>query len=154
MIKLTSISNHIRYKNNLSIIITIKFPLSYSTLPLLSQVLTIRKRRRLELIPTSWGVIPNTKPYFPRRGRVGSPLVQLRYSRGSDQRRTLRDTTSLPGSSGLAYHRLIPLAPHTSLLPLVCALSLTRSRPELSYLAARSERLTGQLSARHAFNMT
>ena len=26
----------------------------------------------------SWGIIPNTNPYFPHRGRIGSPLVQLR----------------------------------------------------------------------------
>ena len=36
---------------------------------------------------------------------------------------------------------LTPLAPRTSLLPLVCALSLTRSQPELSYSAMRSERV-------------
>jgi hypothetical protein len=34
---------------------------------------------------------------------------------------------------------LMPLAPHTSLLPPMCALSLNGSRPELSYLASRSE---------------
>ena len=26
----------------------------------------------------SWGIIPNTHPYSPRQGRIGSPLVQLR----------------------------------------------------------------------------
>jgi hypothetical protein len=36
---------------------------------------------------------------------------------------------------------LTPLAPHTSLLPPVCALSLNGSKPELSYSALRSERL-------------
>ena len=34
---------------------------------------------------------------------------------------------------------LTPLALRTSLLPLVCALSLTWARPELSYSASRSE---------------
>ena len=36
---------------------------------------------------------------------------------------------------------LMPLASCTFLLPPVCALSLTWSRPELSYSASRSERL-------------
>ena len=36
---------------------------------------------------------------------------------------------------------LMPLAPHTSLLPPVCALSLTGSRLELSYSALRLEQI-------------
>ena len=140
MIKLTSISNHI-WCNNLSIIITIKFPLSYSTLPLLCQVLTIRRDGNSNRFLPSWGIIPNTNPYFPHWGHIRSALVQLRNQlRGSDERRTLRDSTNLLGRLGIEPALgLMPLALRTSLLPSVCALSLTRAPSELSYLALLSE---------------
>ena len=95
-------SNHSRYCNSI-FVRTIMFHNTITTMLELAKFLTIRERRRFESISTSWEFIPNTNPHFPRRGRVESPLVQLRYSRGSDQCRTLRDTTSLPGSLGPAY---------------------------------------------------
>ena len=66
---------------------------------------------------------------YLRQGSLRSPLVQLRNQlRGSDQCRTLRDSTNLLGRSRLEPTLgLTPLALHTSLLPLVCALSLTRA---------------------------
>ena len=45
--------------------------------------------------------LTQTQTYL-HQGSLRSPLVQLRYNRGSEQRRTLRDTTSLPRGSGLA----------------------------------------------------
>ena len=49
----------------------------------------------------SYGIIPNTNPYFPHWGRIGSPLVQLRNQlHGSDQRRTLKDKTNMPRGLG------------------------------------------------------
>ena len=114
--------------------------ISASTLPLLSQVLTIRERRRFESIPTQLGnlFLTQTEAHL-HQGSLRSPLVQFRYSRGSDQRHTLRDSTNLPGRSGLKPTLgLTPLALHTSLLPLVCALPLIGARPELKYSASRS----------------
>ena len=140
MIKLTSISNHIRYKNNLSIIVTIKFPLSYSTLPLLSQVLTIRERRRFELIPTQLGNLFLTQTEtHPTKVASGHLWYNSGLTHGSNQRRILRDSSNLLGrlGPGLALG-LTSLALHTSLLPLVCALSLIGARPKLSYSASRS----------------
>ena len=89
----------------------------------------------------SRGIIPNTNPNFPHQGHIGSPLLQLRNQlHGSDQRRTLKDSTNLPRRSGLEPALgLTPLALRTSLLPLVCALSLTRAWTCLSYSASRSE---------------
>ena len=110
-------------------------------LPLLSQVLTIRERQRLESIPTSWGVIPNTNPYFP----VGVASDHLWYNSG-----TVAGPSSaaplgiLPVCQEVQARpalRLTPLAPRTFLLPPVYTLSLTRSWPELSYSASWSERL-------------
>ena len=43
--------------------------------------------------------LTQTKTYL-RQGSLRSPLVQLRYKRAFEQRRTLRDTTSMPGSLG------------------------------------------------------
>ena len=91
---------------------------------------------------SSWRGIPNTHPIHLIKGFLGSPLVHLR-NRGSEQRRTLREST-LPG--GQSHLGLTPIVPRTSLLPLGCALSLPR-------LPAWIE-LLGQLSDRHAFNMT
>ena len=45
---------------------------------LLSQVLTIQERRRLESIPTQLRIIPNTNPINLISGCLGSPLLQLR----------------------------------------------------------------------------
>ena len=140
MIKLTSISNHIRYKNNLSIIITIKFPLSYSTLPLLSQVLTIRERRQFKLIPTQLGNLFLTQnEAHPVKVASCHLWYNSGLTRGSNQRHTLRDSTNLPRRSGPdPALGLTPLALRTSLLPPVCVLSLIGAQPELSYLALRS----------------
>ena len=44
----------------------------------------------------SWGIIPNTHLGIPREGSLRSPLVQLKYNRGYDQCRALRDTTNMP----------------------------------------------------------
>ena len=68
----------------------------------------------------SWGFIPNTHPINLINGCLGSPLVQLR-NRGSEQPRTLREST-LPG--GQSHLGLMPMAPRTSLLPPGCAVSL------------------------------
>ena len=140
MIKLASISNHIRYKYNLSIIITNKFPLSYSTLSLLSQVLTIGERQRFKSIPTQLGHLFLTQTEaHPTKVASGHLWCNLGLTHGSNQRRTLRDSINLPGRSGPGPTLgLTPLALHTSLLPSVCALSLIGARPKLSYSASRS----------------
>ena len=129
--------------NNLSIIITIQYPLGYSTLPLLSQVLTIWERWRFELIPTQLGNLFLTQTEaHPTNVTSGHLWYNSGLTRGSDQRCNLRDSTNLPGRPGLKPTLgLTPLALCTSLLPLVCALSLTEAWPELSYSASRSERL-------------
>ena len=136
----TGNSNHSRCSNVSIIIITIKFPLSYSMLSLLSQVLTIRERRRFESIPTQPGnlFLTQTKAH-PTKVALGHLWCNLGLTRGSNQRRTLRDSTNLPGRSGpgLAIG-LTPLDLHTSLLPPVCALSLIGAWPELSYSASWS----------------
>ena len=140
MIKLTSICNHIRYKNNLSIIITIKLPISYSMLPLLSQVLTIRERRRFESIPTQLRnlFLTQTEAHVVKVAS-GHLWYNSGLTHGSNQRRTLKDSTNLPGRSGLEPTLgLTALALCTSLLPLVCALPLIGVRPQLSYSASWS----------------
>ena len=127
----------------MSIIITIKFPLVLLCCRCSVKFsLSGRDGDSNRFLP-SWGIIANTNPYFPHRGRIGSPLVQLRNQLcGFDQRRTLRDSTNLPRRSGLKPALgLMLLALRTSLLPPVCALSLTGARPELSYSASWSERL-------------
>ena len=140
LIKLTSISNHIRYKNNLSIIITIKFLLSYSMLPLLSQVLTIWERRRFKSIPTQLGNLFLTQTEaHPAKVASGHLWYNSGLTHVSNQRRTLRDSTNLPGRSGPnPTLGLTPMSLHTSLLPPVCALSLIGAQPELSYSASWS----------------
>ena len=76
---ITGNSNHSQCSNVSIIIITIKFPLSYSTLSLLSQVLTIQERRWFELIPTQLGNLFLTETETPlRQGSLMSPLVQFR----------------------------------------------------------------------------
>ena len=104
-------SNHI--KLSISIIcITITF-INYYDEGGSCQVLTIRERRRFELIPTQLGNYPNTHSYSPCQGRIGSPLVQLR----SKSRVRYYHGFRLEPTLGL-----MPLALHTSLLLLGCAL--------------------------------
>ena len=101
MIKLTSISNHIKCIN-LSIIITIKFHqlmLRYHCSAKFS--LSGRDDDSNRFQPAGEFFLTQTQTYL-HQGSLRSPLVQLRYSRGSEQRHTLRNTISLPGSSGLA----------------------------------------------------
>ena len=42
------------------------------------QVLTSGRDGGSNRFLPSWGIIPNTHPYSPRQGRIGSPLVQLK----------------------------------------------------------------------------
>ena len=136
----TGNSNHSWCSNVSIIIITIKFPLSYSTLLLLSQVLTIRERRRFESIPTQLGnlFLTQTKAH-PVKVASGHLWYNSGLTHGSNQRRTLRDSINLQGRSGPGPALgLTPLALRTSLLLLVCTLSLIGAHPKLSYLASRS----------------
>ena len=133
-------SNHSWCSNVNIIIITIKFPLSYSTLPLLSQVLTIQERWWFKLIPTQLGnlFLTQTKAHLTKVAS-GHLWYNSGLTCGSNQRRTLRYSTNLPGRLGPGPTLgLTPLALSTSLLPLVCALPLIRARPELNYSASRS----------------
>ena len=139
MIKLTSISNHIRC--NISIfIITIKFyQLMLRCRCSVKFSLSGRDGDSNRFQPAGELFLTQTQTYLGQ-GSLRSPLVQLRYSSGSDQRRTLGESTNLPGRSGLEPALgLTSLALRTSLLPPVCALLLAGSRPELSYSASRSE---------------
>ena len=65
-----------------------------------------------------------THTHTPPIGVTSGHLwYNLGPNHGLDQRRTLKDTTNLPGSSGLEPTLgLMPLALCTSLLPLGCAL--------------------------------
>jgi len=54
---------------------------------------------------SSWRGIPNTNTGIPHEGSLRSPLVHLR-NRGSEQRRTLREST-LPG--GQSHLGLTPI---------------------------------------------
>ena len=122
-------SNHSQCSNVSIIIITIKFPLSYSTLPLLSQVLTIRERQRFESIPTQLGnlFLTQTEAHTAKVAS-GHLWYNLGLTHGSDQLRTLRDSTNLSGRLGLEPTLgLTPLALRTSLLPPVCTLPLIRA---------------------------
>ena len=109
--------NHSRCSNVSIIIITIKFPLSYSTLSLLSQVLTIRERQRFESIPTQLGNLFLTQTEaHPAKVVSGHLWYNLGLTRGSNQCRTLRDSTNLLGRSRLEPTLgLTPLALRTSL---------------------------------------
>ena len=136
--KLTNISNHIRC-NNLSIIITIKF-----------HQLMLRCRCSVKF---SLSGRDDDLNRFQAAGDlfltqthtslVGVASGHLWYNLG---------TVAGPSSAAplgilpvyqevRAQHALglTPLAPRTPLLPPVFALSLTGSRPELSYSASRSE---------------
>ena len=101
MIKLTSISNHIRC--NISIfIITIKFhQLMLRCRCLVKFSLSERDGDSNRFQPAGELFLTQIQTYMCQ-GSLRSPLVQLRYSHGSDQGSTLKDTTSLPRSSGLA----------------------------------------------------
>ena len=138
MIKLTSISNHIRC-NNLSIIITIKF-----------HQLMLRCRCSVKFSIS--GRDGNSNRFQPAGELLltqthTSPIWvasgHLWYNLG-----TVMGLISAAPSGILPVYQevqawpaigLTPLAPHTSLLPPVCALSFTGYRPELSYLASQSE---------------
>ena len=101
MIKLTSISNHIQ-GINLSIIVTFKFhQLMLRCHCLVKFSLSGRDGDSNQFQPTGELFLTQTRTYR-RQCSLRSPLVQLRYSRGSEQRCTLRDTTSLLGSLGPA----------------------------------------------------
>ena len=101
MIKLTSISNHIRCNISI-IIITIKFHhLMLRCRCSVKFSLSGRDGDSNQFQPTGELFLTQTRTYR-RQCSLRSPLVQLRYSHGSDQRHTLRDYTSLPGSSGPA----------------------------------------------------
>ena len=100
MIKLTNISNHIRCIN-LSFIVTIKFhQLMLRCHCSVKFSLSGRDCNSNRFQLAGELLLTQTQTYL-RQGSLRSPLVQLRYSCGSDQRRTLSDTTSLPESSGL-----------------------------------------------------
>ena len=138
MIKLTSISNHIR-SINLSIIITIKFHQLMLRCRCSVKFSLFERDGDSNRFQPAWGVIPNTNPYFP----VGVTSGHLWYNLG-----TVVGQSSVAPSGILPVCQkflarpalgLTPLAPRTFLVPLVCALSLTRSWPELSYSALRSE---------------
>ena len=93
-------------------------------LPLLSQVLTIRERRQFKSIPTQLGNLFLTQTEaHPAKVASGHLWYNSGLTRGSNQRRTLRDSTNLPGRSGLEPTLgLTPLALRTSLLPTRVAL--------------------------------
>ena len=100
---------------------------------------------------SSWRGIPNTNPINLISGFLGSPLVQLR-NRGSTQRRTLREST-LPGGQShlLDLRQWLPAHPYY-----LQSAHFHFSASGLSWatrLRGRNE-LSGQLSDRHAFNMT
>ena len=96
----------------------------------LAKFLTIRERRRFELISTSQEFIPNTNPGIPREGSLRSPLVQLKSTiHGFSQHRTIRDNQLL-GRLGLACpwaHVWLPTHPYYHL---ECA--LLQNGPDLS----------------------
>ena len=135
MIKLTSISNHI-WCINLSIIITIKF-----------HQLMLRCRCSVKFSLS--GRDGDSNRFQPARelfltqtytSPIGVASSHLWYNLG-----TVAGPSSaaplgiLPVCQEVQARPalgIMPLALHTSLLPPVCALSLTGSRPELSYSAS------------------
>ena len=54
---------------------------------------------RIDSYPARELFLTHTQTYL-RQGSLRSPLVQLKYNRGKDQRRTLKDTTNLPRGLG------------------------------------------------------
>ena len=140
MIKLISISNHIRCIN-LSIIITIKF-----------HQLMLRCRCSVKF--SLFGRDDDSNRFQPAgelfqtqtyTSPIGVASGHLWYNFGT----VVGLINAAPSGILPVYQEvlarptlgLMPLAPRTSLLPPVCALSFTGSRPELSYSASRSERL-------------
>ena len=139
MIKLTNISNHIRCIN-LSIIKTIKFHQLMLRARCSVKFLLSGRDYDLNWFQLAGELFLTQTQTYPRQGSLRSPLLQLKsnswvqsapHNQGRPAARTIR--TTLPLGSRLA--------PHTSLLPLVCALSLTGSRPKFSYSASRSEQV-------------
>ena len=129
-------SNHSRCSNMNIIIITIKFHQLMSCCRCLVKFsLSGRDGDSYRFQPARELFQTQTQTYLCQ-GSLRSPLVQLRYSHGSEQRRTLRDTKSLPGSLGPAYPWTHATGSPHIILPSMCVVSLTRSRPELSYLAS------------------
>ena len=140
MIKLTSISNHIRCIN-LSIIITIKFhQLMLHCRCSVKFSLSGRDSdsNRFQPVGDLFLTQTHTSP-------VGVASGHLWYNSGT----VVGPISAIPSGILLVCQEvqarptlgLMPLALHTSLLPPVCTLSLTGSRLELSYSASRSERL-------------
>ena len=138
MIKLTSISNH-NWCINLSIIITLKFhqlmlrcrcSVKFSLSGRDGDLNRFQPARELFLtqIHTSRVGVTSGHLWYNSRTVTGpinaAPLGILPVYQEVQARPT---------------HGLTPLAPRTSLLPLVCAHSLTGSRPKLSYSALWSE---------------
>ena len=138
MIKLTSISNHI-WCINLSIIITIKF-----------HQLMLRCRYSVKFSLS--GRDDNLNRFQPAENLflTQTHTSSIRVASGH----LWYNSSTVVGSISTAPSGILPvcqkvqaqptlgltpLAPRTPLLPLVCALSLTGSRPELSYSASRSE---------------
>ena len=138
MIKLTSISNHIRCIN-LSIIITIKFhKLMLRCRYLVKFSLSRRDGDSNRFQPTRELFLTQT-----HTSPVGVALGHLWYNSGT----VVGPISAAPSGilpvcqevQAQPALRLTPLASRTPLLPRVCALSLIGSRPELSYSVLRSE---------------
>ena len=90
----------------------------------------------------SWRNILNTHLGNLIRGHLGLPLVQFRSKSWVQSALHLQRYYQSARKLGTLTHPgLTPLAPHTSLLPPECALSLIGSRPKWSYSASQSERL-------------
>ena len=87
---------------------------------------------------SSWRGIPNTHPIHLINGFLESPLVQLR-NRGSEQRRTLRESTLPGGQSHLWTYA--NSSPHILTTTRVRTFTSRTIRPELSYLTSRSEQV-------------
>ena len=104
----------------------------------------------------NWGIIPNTHPYFPHRGPIRSPLVQLKSkSRVRPAPHPLRfyqsarklGTRTHPWTHAISSPHFLTTSRVRTLTPRVPGLSgATR-------LHGRND-LSGQLCERHAFNMT
>ena len=103
----------------------------------------------------SWGIIPNTHPYFLRRGRIRSPLVQLKsksWVRPAPHPQRYYQSTRRLGTRTHPWTHAIG-CPH--ILTASRVRTLTARVPGLS-LATRlhgQNDLSGQLCERHAFNM-
>ena len=105
---------------------------------------------------SSWGIIPNTHPYFPHRGHIRSPLVQLKSKsrvRPALHRQRYYQSARKLGTRTRPWTHAIG-SPH--ILTTSKVRTLTARVPGLSWatwLRGRSD-LSGQLCERHAFNMT